>query len=129
MSKFLTELETNLINDDTVWVLDKPLVYQSDLLNTVITVPEGFQTDFASVPRVPIAYGMFAGRAHREAVVHDYLYRTDSDPLVSRKQADDVFYESMKMRGKSFFVRWCMWAGVRLGGWTAHYKLKVTDKL
>jgi hypothetical protein len=129
MSKFLTELETSLLDNDRTWELDAELIYQSDLLSTVITVPNGFQTDFASVPRVPIAYGLFGGKAHREAVIHDYLYRIDSKPVATRKQADDVFYEAMKLRGKSWFVRWCMWSGVRLGGWTGFHKLKVTDKL
>ena len=118
MSKFITELQTRLLDDDSVWVLDAPLVYESDLLKCKVTVPIGFQTDFASVPKVPIAYMLFGDRAHREAVIHDYLYRSDSVPVVARKQADDVFYEAMKLRGKSFFVRWCMWGGVRLGGWT-----------
>jgi hypothetical protein len=127
MSEFKTELKTRLFNDDTVWALDTPLVYQSDLLNAVITVPMGFQTDFASVPKVPIAYMFFGDRAHREAVIHDYLYRFDSIPVVTREQADDVFYEAMKLRGKSFFVRWCMWAGVRAGGWIAFHELKVDD--
>jgi hypothetical protein len=125
MSKFITELQTRLLNDDTVWVLDKILVYDSDLLKCRIIVPEGFQTDFASVPKVPIAYMFFGNRAHREAVIHDYLYRTNSIPVATRAQADGVFYEAMKLRGKSFFVRWCMWGGVRLGGWTAFHSYDV----
>jgi hypothetical protein len=125
MSKFKSELRPRLLDDDTIWTLDTALVYESDLLKAVITVPMGFQTDFASVPRVPIVYGFFGDRAHRESVIHDYLYRIDSNPIVSRKQADDVFYEAMKLRGKSFLVRWCMWFGVRLGGWTGFHELMV----
>lgn len=128
MSRFLTELDVRCINDG-VWCLDSPLVYESDVLKATVTVPAGFETDFASVPRVPIAYMLFGDRAHREAVLHDYLYRTDSVPVVERSQADDTFFEAMAERGKGCFVRYSMWWGVRLGGWTAYHKKQVGDKL
>jgi hypothetical protein len=128
MSEFKTELDAKLKDDDTVWVLDSLLVYQSDLVGTVI-VPVGFETDFASVPRVPIAYTMFGDRAHREAVIHDYLYRIDATPPVERDVADDVFLEAMECRGKGWFVRYAMYWGVRLGGGSSYHKKAVSDKL
>ena len=128
MAKFLTELNARLKDDDRIWIIDSRLVYESDLVGTVI-VPEGFQTDFASVPRVPLFYALFGDRAHRESVIHDYLYRSDSFPSLSRSQADNVFLEAMKCRGKGFFVRYAMWTGVRAGGWTAYHKRNVGDRL
>ena len=128
MAKFLTELNARLKDDDRIWIIDSRLVYESDLVGTVI-VPEGFQTDFASVPRVPLFYALFGDRAHRESVVHDYIYREDASPVATRKQADDVFLEAMKCRGKGFFVRYAMYWGVRSGGWTAYHKRNVGDKL
>jgi len=128
MSEFLTELNTRLKNDDKVWVMCSPLIYKSDLMGT-IEVPVGFESDFASVPRLPIIYSLFGDRAHREAVLHDYLYRIDSKPYATYSQANEVFYEAMELRGKSWIVRHCMWAGVVLGGWTAYHKLKVGDCL
>jgi len=128
MSKFLTDLDARLKDDDCIWVLDSPLVYESDLLGKV-EVPAGFETDFASVPRVPIAYMMFGDRAHREAVLHDYLYRIDSVPQATYSQANEVFYEAMELRGKGWFVRHAMWLGVVLGGWTAYHKKNVKDSL
>jgi hypothetical protein len=128
MSKFLTELNAKLKDDDCVWVLFFPLIYESDLLGK-IEVPAGFETDFASVPRVPFIYELFGARAHREAVLHDYLYRTDSVPQATYSQANEVFYEAMELRGKSWLVRHGMWLGVVLGGWTAFHKKKVSDKL
>jgi hypothetical protein len=127
MPKFLTELEVSCIND-SAWVLDSPLLYESDIVGS-ITVPATFATDFASVPRVPIFFELFGDRAHREAVLHDYLYRSDSKPTVARASADNVFLEAMKERGKSFFVRYAMYWGVRSGGWTAYHKRKVGDPL
>lgn len=118
---FLTELECELIpGSDDKWEVKAPLVYQSEvaifyLLPTAgkITAPAGFVTDFASVPRVPVVYTLFGDRAHREAVIHDYLYQTH---LVPKAIADKVFKEAMAARGKGWFVRWGMYLGVVLGG-------------
>ena len=71
-SKFLTELEVKLIDDDKIWELLSPLRYYSEILGREVEASTGFQTDLASVPRVPIAYYFWGARCHREAVVHDY---------------------------------------------------------
>jgi len=128
VAKFLMELNARLKDDDRIWIIDSRLVYESDLVGIII-VPEGFETDFASVPRIPVFYILFGDRAHRESVIHDYLYRSDSFPSVSRGQADNVFLEAMKCRGKRFFVRYAMYWGVRAGGWTAYHKRNVGDRL
>ena len=135
MSRFLSELDARLKNgSDTVWVIKAPLLYRSDVLvkhgyKPGIEVEEEFETDFASVPRVPLFYALFGDKAHREAVIHDNLYRSDSSPVVSRAIADKIFLEAMKDRGKSYFVRYGMYWGVRAGGWTAYHKKNVGDKL
>ena len=128
MSKFLTELECRLKDDDTVWVLDAPLVYESDLVGR-IEVPAGFETDFSSVPRVPIVYMAFGDRAHREAVLHDYLYRIDAVPAATFDQANDVFLEAMECRNKSWYIRWPMFWGVCFGGSGSFHQKRVGDKL
>jgi hypothetical protein len=128
MSKFLTELNAQLINDDSVWVIDSPLIYKSDILG-MIEVPTGFFTDFASVPRVPVAFTFFGDRAHREAVIHDYLYRIDSIPQATFGEANRVFLEAMKCRGKGWFVRTMMYLGVCIGGRGCYHKKKIEDDL
>ncbi len=128
MSAFLSHLDGRWITDKTFMLL-ADLVYQSDLLGVTLTIPKGFVTDFASVPRVPIVYMMFGDRAHHESVVHDYLYQTHRARIpepqalllgpwrdVSRAKADKVFLEAMETRGKSAFVRRGMYWGVVLGG-------------
>ncbi len=127
MSKFLTELETINITD-TLWKLTAPLVYESDLLKTKVIIPKGFLTDFASVPRIPVVYWFWGGRSHREAVLHDYLARKDSIPVVGYFRLHRVFLEAMKSRGKTFLVRWPMYIGVNVGGWLYFHKKKVADK-
>jgi hypothetical protein len=123
MSAFTTKLDIICL-EDSIWELASPLMYDSGILGP-IRVPTGFHTDLASVPRIPIAFTLFGDRAHHEAVVHDYLYKVDSTPQCTRKQADSVFLEAMKVRGKGLFVRLAMYAGVRLGGWTAWHQRKV----
>ena len=127
MSEFLTELDVRL-RDNKIWVLDSPLVYESNLIGK-IEVPSGFETDFASVPRLPVIYVLWGDRAHREAVVHDYLYRIDSIPLVLFSMANRVFLEAMETREKDWFVRWPMFLGVRFGGHSSYHKRKVGDSL
>lgn len=127
-AKFLSELDARLKDDDDIWVLDSPLIYESDIVGKII-VPSGFETDFASVPRLPIIYALFGDRAHREAVLHDYLYRIDSIPQASYSQANDVFFEAMKLRGKAFYIRYPMWWAVCAAGFTSYHKRKVGDKL
>lgn len=119
-ARFLDELELCEADDDVddgVWCLAKPLSYSSDVAGRVITVPAGFRTDLASVPRLPVVYWLCGGRANKPAVVHDFLYSTG---LIARDIADAVFLEAMCVVGVPFAYRRLMWAGVRLGG-ASHY--------
>lgn len=130
MSKFLTELDFHLKDDrDDIFILDRPLVYQSTLLNEIIRVPKGFETDLASVPRVPIIFSLWGDRAHREAICHDYAYRIDSEPFFSFDMANQLFLEAMKCRGKSPFIRYPMYWGVCLGGRSSYHQKYVNARL
>lgn len=129
MAKFLTpELHGGLLDDDTIWQLDQDLIFQSDILG-IIVVPAGFQTDFASVPRIPIAYALYGNRAHRESVIHDLLYRKDARPYATLSEANRVFLEAMTVRNKPAYVRYPMYAAVCAGGWTAFHKHTVKEAL
>jgi len=128
MSKFLTGLDIAL-NDNGIWVLRSPLIYQSDILCCDVEAPTGFQTDLASVPRLPIVYWFWGGRAHREAVLHDYLFRVDSIPVVPFSVANAVFLEAAKSRGKALCIRYPMFWGVWIGGYSSYHKHLVLDKL
>lgn len=109
MSAFLTDLDVRRIDDDR-WVLTAPLVYRSVVAAQTITVPAGFGTDFASVPRVPLAYWLCGGIGERAAVVHDYLYRSGSLP---REICDAVYREAMLIDGVARWRVYLMWAMVR----------------
>lgn len=115
-SGFQTSLDTRELSDNR-FVLLAPLVYSSVLLGRDITVPAGFVTDFASVPRLPVAYLLAGGEANEAAVVHDYLYHSHDVP---RPTADAVFEEAMATTGQPWWRRKLMWAGVRLFGGTPY---------
>lgn len=130
MSRFLNELDFHFKEgSDTIRILNKPLFYYSSLLNRIIRVPDEFNTDFSSVPRVPIAYWFWGGRSPREAVVHDYLFREDSIPLVPFDIANKVFKEAMQSRKKSRFIVWPMYLGVKFFAGGCYHKKRVLDKL
>lgn len=124
MAGFATKLYVDVL-DDGLYKLTAPLVYYSDILAKEIESPEDRETDFASVPRVPIVYWFYGNRAHHESAIHDELYRSG---IVTRRTADRIFLEAMKSRGKGLFVRWGMYLGVRLGGWIAWRKYRAAEK-
>ena len=124
MARFLTGLDISVI-EDYLYRLEKPLVYESDVLKATIRVPEGFYTDLVSVPRVPVIYTLWGNRAHHEAVLHDYLYRIDAEPGASYDEANNVFLEAMKERGKSWYISRFMYWGVCIGGRGSYHKRKV----
>ena len=106
--------------DDTHWKLLAEFVYDSDVAHARIVVPAGFITDFASVPRVPVAFWLTGDTAHMAAVVHDYLYTTAIFP---KTIADSVFYEAMRVTGIPVWRAYLMYLGVKYGGqmaWDAH---------
>lgn len=103
--------------DDGKMIVIEPVVYQSDAAKITITVPFGFVTDFASVPRLPVVYWLAGDTSREAAVVHDYLYSTG---LVARSVADAVLREASQATGVPGWRRWLMWVGVRIGG-ASHY--------
>lgn len=115
--KFTTALQLERLEDVSrdgrgTWRLLGRLGYSSDLIGQV-DVPQGFVTDLASVPRLPVAYFLAGGLAHAAAVVHDWLYTTHQ---TDRATADAVFREACQACGVSAWRAWVMWLGVRAGG-------------
>lgn len=85
-------------------------------LTIVISVPAGFETDFASIPRFAWILIPKLGRWNKAAVIHDWLYQHGA---LSRKQADRCFRDGMRDKGvKPWQYNLIYWA-VRLFGWLA----------
>lgn len=118
MSKFTTPLVVSPQPDGRRWVLWQDFEYHvGDYPSQfVITVPEGFETDFASVPK--FAWWLISpyGKHGKAAVLHDYLYhlgRTGLD-VEHRQVADGIFLEAMQVLGVSKWRRQAMYWAVRL---------------
>ncbi len=75
-----------------VWELVSDLSFFWDEEDSVISVPRGFKTDFASVPRLPVIYLAFAHHAHIAAVFHDYALSVGW----SRSYAHNLFVHVMR---------------------------------
>lgn len=100
--------------DDTSWRLHREVVYRDG--DEVYRVPEGYVTDFASIPRATSWLYPRTGAYSAAAIIHDWLI-TDLLPtgLITSARVDEVFREAMKELGVPAARRWVMWAGVRLG--------------
>ena len=92
------------------WVVEEPLVYISDG-GSYYTVPLGFVTDLASIPRILWSVWPPFGRYSSAATLHDYLCEVD---WVSRYAGDRVFLEAMKYSNVPVFKRWCIYLAVRM---------------
>jgi hypothetical protein len=78
-----------------------------------VTVPKGFVTDFASIPRVFWSALRPDGKYAYAAVVHDYLYWTQ---LRSRDEADDIFKMAMEDFEVGTLTSGALYQAVRVGG-------------
>jgi hypothetical protein len=117
VSAFLDTLSTTEISDSIFAIADHPFRYKSDYAKRMFTVPVGFTTDFASVPRiVPAIYALLGDTAHEPATVHDWLYYA---AVTTREAADNVLREAIMVFGIPAWRATLFFWGVRLGGWAA----------
>jgi len=108
--------DTGMWADTENWWLEGDLVYQSELLgedgNPIkVTVPDGYQTDLASIPRIFRMLFVKNGKHRPAAVPHDYLCRLGLE--FPRRVADKIFLEAMKVCGVSRWQRYPMYWAVR----------------
>ena len=82
-----------------------------------ITVPAGFETDGASVPKA--FWNILApfGKYFHAAVIHDYLYLT---AIYSRLDSDLLFKEAMYNSGLGWATRETVFRAVRLFGQSSY---------
>jgi hypothetical protein len=82
-----------------------------------VAVPEGYVTDFASIPGLVQWLIQPFGRHSEAAVIHDWLYTlgTPGDPK-GRHLADRTFRRALHLVGVGFVRRWIMYIAVRMGG-------------
>lgn len=135
MPKFIKVPTFSIYNAETgewakkeQWWLEGELIYESDHHldgeRITVTVPDNFETDLATIPRVARLLIPKNDLHRAPAVVHDYLCRKKVyDHTVSpvaesdfdRKLADKIFLEAMKKVGVGRLRRRLMYFAVRIG--------------
>lgn len=115
MSSFTKPLTVTKIGP-RLWRVERQFTYfigEEDSDEFVI-VPKGFETDFASVPRLFWTLIPPDGTYTQAAVLHDFLY---FKKLYVRKRCDEIFLEAMKVLKVNWFKRRIMYWAVRAFGW------------
>ena len=87
--------------------------YRSSL--GTVTVPAGFLTDLASIPRPGWSVLSPTGPWMGPAVIHDFLY-TPANTRFTRLQSDRIFKEAMYNLGLDWPRRAAIYRAVRLFG-------------
>ena len=100
----------------TIYRLESPLVYRCGLTASGgirVRVPRGFETDFASIPRLLRRIFPPDGQWGLAAVLHDFLY---SRPGVRRFLADALFRDAMAQLKVPLWRRVPLYYAVRIFG-------------
>jgi putative uncharacterized protein FNV0804 len=101
--------------------------YSYEINGYRITVPKGFITDLASVPRsFWIIFPPF-GKYTPAAVIHDFLYSKYNTTGINRTLSDKIFLHIMKELGVGFLKRNAMYRAVRLFGETSWKNKKFNE--
>lgn len=107
----------------TMWLPD-----QGQERYQAVSVPVGFVTDFASIPRVFWSVLRPDGSYTHPAIVHDYLYWTQT---ILREDADDIFRIMMEDFSIGAATVTTIYSAVRLFGeaaWDNNAKLRLAGE-
>lgn len=121
MSSFTSPLIAEFLDNGIDYKIHEQFAYHIGELNSGrwVQVPVGYVTDLASTPRILWAILPPNGKYGKAAVIHDYLcthkkvMTADGFVTISRKEADEIFYEAMGVLGVPEWKRKTMWAAVR----------------
>ena len=96
-AEFLTRLVTAELLGSKYAQLTEAFCFYSPSLRCQIMVPIDFICDYESVP-------LFKATSKRAGVLHDYLCRLDSLPLVTKQQAATVYAEAQQLRDMLYYA-------------------------
>lgn len=109
-----SHLLLELSDDGRYGTLRAPYFYENPEIS--VLVPDGFVTDFNSVPWG--LWNFFPPWEYPEAaIVHDFLYRHPD--ITSRALADRTHRSLMLENGAPRFKAWAAWTALRSFGWLA----------
>ena len=101
--------------------LVKDFIIYSDVLDGMeITLPSGFIMDWESI-------WIFRGTSSVSGMIHDYFCRFDSIPIVTKRQAADIYLEFLKYRNTPYVRRFIKYWGVNIA-FNYFHKLSVLDR-
>jgi len=107
---------------DPVYFLTKPISWEPDQTQAPyerVTVPKGFVTDFASIPRLFWSLLRPDGDYVYAAIIHDYLYWTQ---MRTRRESDQIFEFAMQDFEIDPSVVFALHKAVEIGGFSAWRK-------
>ena len=110
---FMTGLSVAHV-DGKRWQLRDPLLWEGK--RELVVIRPGFETDFASIPRVLRWFLDNAGANSEAAVLHDAVWREskrESGSLIDPADADGIFRRALRETGATALTRGLMWFGVR----------------
>ena len=126
MSSFTSPLSVSPMPDGKRWKLTRPFTYRigSKYSKRFVRVPTGFRTDFASIPKI-LRWLLFLllpfwAKYSKAPILHDWLYKTHQimGKTITRKEADDIFLEAMKVdwqhHKSRYFVAYLEYWAVKL---------------
>jgi hypothetical protein len=113
--------ETSTRTGNELWVITKSFKYYigDPKDNKWAVVPEGFVSDGASSPRIVWSWIPRWGLHGQACVLHDYLCRVRQIYIngivtyITRKEADRIFLEALKVSGVNSVKRRAMYLAVR----------------
>ena len=102
-----------------VWRIVAPFSFHSAERQRVINVPEGFLTDFASVPRLLWSIAPPSGEYDPAACVHDFAVRNRKPLSISLYACHRIFREALLTCGTAKWKAEAMYRAVLLFNWLA----------
>lgn len=100
----------------------KVIIKLNNFIN-IITVPDGFVTDLASIPKVfQWVYSPSNEKSKYPSILHDYMYHNGCD--YTRKEADLVFYYFLRKQGFNIFRANLYYMAVRLFGYRFYKQVR-----
>jgi len=114
MSCFTTPLIVELLSNRRFKIMKEFFFYVGHKANDeIITVPVGFITDLASIPRIFWTILPPNGKYAKAAVIHDYLY---ANKIKTKEYADNIFLEAMEVLGVEETKRYIIYYAVKAFG-------------
>ncbi len=115
LSLFTEQLVVTPLSDGRTWVILRPFGYDVGNVGSgdTVKVKTGFMTDFASIPRLLWIFLPCWGKYGNAAVIHDWLYWAQKR---SRKEADGIMLEGMKVLKVPCWQKYPIYMAVRLFG-------------